>query len=129
MEGRVSYMNWLTFPTTTLQHFHFSDGGRRVWSEKAFINVFQGPHLKSVRLRRCAIDPDGLLPALTHGLLRQVSVGSLEDLDLEGNDLGTLPESELQEFFDVLFTLPQLSNLRLKPEGNSSRTSSLLTHA
>lgn len=79
--------------------------------DKVFINIFYSPHLKSVCLKSCYIGADGLLPALTQGLRRQMLVGSLEELRLEGNNLSASPDSELQNFFDVIFSLPQLTNL------------------
>ncbi len=84
----------------------------------------QAPHLKQTRplVQLCH-----RTPARVHNLCqpsyrayteRGISVSSLEDLDLEGNDLGTLPESELQKFFAMLFTLLQFSNLPLNLKYN-----------
>ncbi len=107
-------------PTTILQHVFFADCKLNFQSspEKEFIKLFQGRHLKAVHLCKCHLNKAGLLPALTEGLRGQVSVGSLEELDIRDNSLDESPEYEVEEFFDVLFTLPQLSNLRLNVHGN-----------
>ncbi len=81
--------------------------------EGAFENLFSGPSLKRVFLNRCQIGQEGLLPALTQGLLKQASGGVLEVLELDGNDLGISSDAELEMFFDVIFSLPQLSKLTL----------------
>lgn len=96
-------------PTNSLQHLQL----RHARLERSPDRVFQSPRLKTVCLAWCGMGPDGHLPALTQGLRRQLSVGSIEELSLEGNKLGASPEPELLEFFDVLFSLPQLSNLEL----------------
>ncbi len=77
-----------------------------------FFQGLFGPHLKELSFRYHYLGPTHLLPALTEGLLAQES-RELRSLNLQGCGLGNSQESDLLAFFDVLFSLPQLSQLEL----------------
>ncbi len=83
-----------------------------------FINLFSAPRLRKVSLRECQISADGLLSALTQGLLNQVPVGELEELCLGYNGLGKSSAAQFRDFADAIFSLPQLTNLTLSLEHN-----------
>lgn len=113
-------------------------------SSQTFASILQSPVLQSLSLSGCNIVfCYGLLSALTEGILRQASIGVLEELDLSNNELGRLmyatfrtvqdpldpfdneqpisetpAGSELMPFFNELFKLPQLSRFSLNLDNN-----------
>ena len=87
-------------------------------SAQDFKVLLSNPHLKSFSIRSCSIGYHGLLPCLTAGLATQIQVGILESLVLMNNELGDVPVCDLQEFFDVLFYLPQLETLEVNLSHN-----------
>ncbi len=118
----LCYVQCSEILTAPLQHIQLYDISLRYQGRnKLFISLFESSHLKTFRIDVCDIGLDGLLPAFTRGLQRQLSVGSLEVLSLDANFLGDSADSDLQEFFDVLFSLPQLSNLQLSIRDNLFR--------
>ncbi len=82
-----------------------------------FFQCLFGPHLKVLSFRYLYFGSSNHLPALTEGLLAQES-RELCSLNLEGCGLGKSRESDLSTFFDVLFSLPQLSQLELNLKHN-----------
>ena len=69
-------------------------------------------------LDSCNLGPSGLLPSLGEGLEKQISLQTLETLSLQRNMLSLCPEWELQEFLDVLFSLPELKQLHVLLQQN-----------
>lgn len=89
-----------------------------------FKALLSNPDLKSLSLRSANLGHHGLLPDLTVGLKEQEGVASLEGLSVVNNELGDLPDSELQQFFDALFSMPSIENCDL----NLSHNEFLLEH-
>ena len=83
-----------------------------------FEALFQNLSLAELDLNCCKIGQQNLLPLLTQGLQKQLSNQTLESLGLTGNSLGQCPVSDLQAFFDVVFSLPKLETLSLQLDTN-----------
>ena len=83
-----------------------------------FENLFSNLHLSRLKLEDCNIGPGGHLPALTQGLRKQCSTQSIETLSLSSNSLSQCLDWELQEFFDVIFSLPEVENVQLSLKDN-----------
>ena len=83
-----------------------------------FENLFGNLHLSTLKLEDCNIGPGGHLPALTQGLCKQCSTQSIQTLSLSSNSLGQCLDWELQEFFDVIFSLPEVQNVQLSLKDN-----------
>lgn len=96
-----------------------------------FEKLFSNLHLFRLKLENCNIGPGGHLPALTQGLRKQCSMQSIQTLSLSSNSLGHCLDWELQEFFDVIFSLPELDNVQLSLQNNklTSRHFELLYHS
>ena len=96
-----------------------------------FENLFCNLHLSRLKLEDCNIGPGGHLPALTQGLRKQCSTQSIQTLSLSSNSLGQCLDWELQEFFDVIFSLPKVENVQLSLKNNrlTSRHFELLYHS
>ena len=96
-----------------------------------FEKLFSNLHLFRLKLENCNIGPGGHLPALTQGLRKQCSIQSIQTLSLSSNSLGHCLDWELQEFFDVIFSLPELDNVQLSLQSNklTSRHFELLHHS
>ena len=83
-----------------------------------FENLFDNLHLSRLQLEDCNIGPGGHLPALTQGLRKQCSTQSIQTLSLSSNSLGQCLDWELQEFFDVIFSLSEVENVQLSLKNN-----------
>ena len=96
-----------------------------------FENLFGNLHLSRLQLEDCNIGPGGHLPALTQGLRKQCSTQSIHTLNLSSNSLGQCLDCELQEFFDVIFSLSEVENMQLSLKNNrlASRHFELLYHS
>ena len=96
-----------------------------------FENLFRNLHLSKLKLKDCNIGPGGHLPALTQGLRKQCSIQLIQTLSLSSNSLGQCLDWELQEFFDVIFSLPEVQNVQLLLKDNrlTSRHFELLYHS
>ena len=77
-------------------------------SRKDFEVLLSNPNLGGISFRGCSFGHHGLLPDLTAGLRKQLKVGNLLSFSLVDNEFGLVPLEELQEFFDVLFAMPQI---------------------
>ena len=60
-----------------------------------------------------------LLLEFITGIFKQVRVGMLETLDLQDNNLGSLPDSQLILLFEAILSLPQLERFTLDLSENS----------
>ena len=89
-----------------------------------FKALLSNPNLKSFSLRSANVGHHGLLLDLTAGLMKQKDVGSLESFSVVNNELGDLPNGELQQFFDALFSIPSIETCDL----NLSHNDFLLEH-
>ena len=87
-----------------------------------FENLFSNPYLSKLKLKRCNIGPGGLLPMLTQGLRKQCASQSIVSLSLASNSLGRCQDLELRDFFDVLFSLPQVENVKLSLKHNELKS-------
>ena len=96
-----------------------------------FKDLFSNLRLSRLKLEDCNIGPGGHLPALTQGLRKQCSTQSIQTLSLSSNSLGKCLDWELQEFFDVIFSLPEVENVQLSLKNNrlTSRHLELLYHS
>ena len=96
-----------------------------------FEDLFSNLHLSKLKLEDCNIGPGGHLPALTQGLRKQCSTQSIQTLNLSSNSLGQCLDWELREFFDVIFSLPEVENVQLSLKNNklASRHFELLYHS
>ena len=83
-----------------------------------FEKLFSNLCLSKLELEDCNIGPGGHLPALTQGLCKQCSTQSIKTLSLSSNSLGKCLDWELQEFFDVIFSLPEVKNVQLSLKNN-----------
>ena len=87
-----------------------------------FENLFSNPYLSQLKLEHCNIGPGGLLPMLTQGLRKQCASQSIVSLSLASNSLGRCQDLELRDFFDVLFSLPQVENVKLSLKHNELKS-------
>ena len=83
-----------------------------------FEKLFSYLRLSRLQLEDCNIGPGGHLPALTQGLRKQCSTQSIQTLSLSSNSLSQCLDWELQEFFDVVFSLPEVENVQLSLKNN-----------
>ncbi len=130
LQGRDSETNWQKGTAMALiaekqavaQLDSFTIGGTSLSFEHSpvvpFINLFSAPRLRKVSLCSCRISTDGLLSALTQGLLNQVPLGKLDELCLDDNGLGKSTSTQFRDFADAIFSLPQLTELTLSLENN-----------
>lgn len=85
-------------------------------TERAFEAILQKSVLKKLSLKNCDLGITAHLPHLAHGLRKQAEVGTLEYLDVSGNNIGEqilASISEVDMLFDAIFSLPQLEGFTL----------------
>ncbi len=90
---------------------------RRTTAED-FEKVFSEPHLKSVSFRTCNIGHHGVLRDITKALRPQIELGTLRGMSIVSNDLGDIPDEELQEFLEVMFSMPHIEEMDLSISHN-----------
>ena len=83
-----------------------------------FRALFQNPSIKILEFPCCNIGPGDLLSDFTKALIAQAKVGSLRELNVSENELGKQPDLQLEDFFNALFSLPQLSELSINLSQN-----------
>ena len=91
-------------------------------TQKDMEMVLQKPELLTFDLYDCmhssSASDSSLLVAVSSGLLQQAKLGRLYELSFEKNRLGRHSNTELQLFFDALFSFPKLNQLGLNLSNN-----------
>ena len=87
-------------------------------STKLFESLLTNPALRKLELSCCPY-LNTSLTGLAHGLWKQAEVMSLQQLNLDDNEIGKRPESDIQLLLQAIFALPQLSRLALDLGRNS----------
>ena len=91
-------------------------------SSRDFNLLLEKEHLKKLTITHCNLGTSGCFVYLVQGLQKQVQIKSLRCLNVASNSIGQQLDTDIQLFFDVVFSLPQvedfeliLSNNRLQP--------------
>ena len=98
-----------------LQHIEFVHHRSSRTDLKA---ILSNPHLEQLSIRGCKLGHHGLIPDLSAGIKSISSMKTLKSLSLIGNQLGDIPDDELQELLDALFSLPHIEMMEINLSHN-----------
>ena len=87
-------------------------------SRTDFEAILSNPHLEQLSIRGSKLGHHGLIPDITAGIKRQSNIKTLKSISLIGNQLGDIPDDELQELLDALFSLPHIETMEINLSHN-----------
>lgn len=88
------------------------------YSRSDFERILSSPYLEHLSIRGSKLGYHGLIPDVTAGVKSQSKVGTLKSISLIGNQLGDIPEGEVQDLLDALFSLPHIEQMEINLSHN-----------
>ena len=83
-----------------------------------FERLMSSPYLEHITIRGGRLGYHGLIPDVTAGLRKQAGVKALKNISLIGNQIGDLPDNEIQAFLDALFSLSHIDQMEINLSHN-----------
>ena len=87
-------------------------------SASDFEKLLSNPSLEHFSIRAGKLGHHGLMLDITAGVKKQTELGTLKNLSLIGNQMGDVPDSELQMFLNAVFSLPQIEKMEVNLSHN-----------
>ena len=87
-------------------------------SRSDFEKMLSNPYLEHFCIRGGKLGHHGLIPDVTAGVKGQSDVKTLKSISLIGNQLGDIPDSEVQDLLDALFSLPHIEEMEINLSHN-----------
>ena len=87
-------------------------------SSSDFEKLLSNPYLEHLSICGGKLGHHGLIPDVIAGVKCQSAVKTLKSIALIGNQLGDIPDKEVQDLLDALFSLPQIEELEINLSHN-----------
>lgn len=87
-----------------------------------FKRILSSPYLEHLSIHGAKLGHHGLVPDVTEGVKSQFNVKYLKSISLIGNQLGDIPDSEVQDLLNALFSLPHIEQMEINLSHNDFAT-------